>query len=129
MKKDAKKKRREDRKKKDKTRRRRHREKQVQQALDPSRNLHAERGRPVTAADITPYARQKCTDCKGKGLVGRRSAGEVHGVEPCACASKRFIKAHPEIIIDAQGVAFFPAEEPKQEIPEQAAPDGGSAEA
>lgn len=125
MKKDVKKKRRDDRKKRDKQRHRRHKEKAAQQALDPSRNLHVERGRPVTAADITPYARQKCGDCKGKGLVGRRSAGEVHGIEPCACASKRFIKAHPEVIIDVQGVAFFPAEEPKPE-PEA---DGGPAQA
>jgi hypothetical protein len=125
VKKDVKKGRREDRKKRDKARRRRHREKQTEQALDPSRNLHAERGRPVTAADITPYARQKCSSCRGKGVVGRRSAGEVHGVEPCVCATKRFIKAHPEVIIDAHGVAFFPAEEPKDEAPTA---DGGPAQ-
>ncbi len=80
-------------------------------ALDPSRNLHVERGRIVTASDITPFARPKCGTCRGKGIVGLRLAGEAQGVEPCKCATSRFFKRHgKKVIIDREGRAWWPAD-------------------
>jgi hypothetical protein len=31
--------------------------------------------------------------------------------EPCKCATTRFLKKHPEIIMDATGRAWWPADE------------------
>lgn len=79
-------------------------------APDARRNLHVERGRPVVVNDITPFARPKCGKCGGKGIAGMRSAGETTGAEPCSCATKRFFREHPEIIVTAEGEAFWPLE-------------------
>ena len=79
-------------------------------APDPRRNLHVDPGRPVTVSDITPYARQKCGKCGGRGIVGMRHAGDATGAEPCRCAHLRFMKAHPEIVVTETGAAFWPAQ-------------------
>lgn len=77
---------------------------------DPSRNLHADRGRSVVVNDITPYARQKCGNCGGRGIVGMRTTDEQQAAEPCKCATVRFFKKHGrDLIVDAQGRAWWPA--------------------
>jgi len=80
-------------------------------APDPRRNLHVEPGRPVVVNDITPYARPKCGKCK-KGIADtvKNDAGEVVGAAPCVCATTRFYRRHPEIIVTETGAAFWPAE-------------------
>lgn len=80
-------------------------------APDARRNLHVERGRPVVVNDITPFARPKCGKCKN-GIAGttKNDAGEVVGATPCACATTRFYRHHPEIIVTAEGEAFWPLE-------------------
>jgi hypothetical protein len=69
--------------------RRRHAKKEIP---DPSRNLDKERDRPVTVADVTPHALPGHPKCRGKGVMANQVA--------CACAMSRFLKAHPEIIIE-----------------------------
>lgn len=79
-------------------------------AGDPSRNLHADKGRAVVVNDITPYARQKCSKCAGRGIVGMRTAEEQQGAEPCRCATQRFFKKHgKDLIVDSHGRAWWPA--------------------
>lgn len=79
---------------------------------NPSRNSHVERGRPITVADVAPYARQKCQKCRGKGMVGVKLSedGTPVSATPCKCATVRFFKAKPEIILDEEGRAWWPAE-------------------
>lgn len=72
---------------------------------DPSRNAHVERGRVVMVSEVTPYALPLHQKCR-QGIV-RRSDPPV----ACACATKRFLKRHPEVIIDEKGAAWWPAEE------------------
>jgi hypothetical protein len=81
--------------------------------LDPSRNLHVEKGRVVTVNDITPHARPKCKDCKGKGITGtnKDDDGKAVSATPCRCATSRFFKAHPEVIVDARGASWWPLEQ------------------
>jgi hypothetical protein len=78
-------------------------------AADPqasiSRNLNVPKGRRVTAADIAVYARPLHPPCNGKGWV--RRAGEA---VPCRCTTKRFLEANPQIIMDDEGIAWWPAE-------------------
>lgn len=52
---------------------------------------------------------EKCR--QGRGIVKyvTRPDGTKLGV-PCKCAHKRFMKAHPEIIIDETGAAWWPRE-------------------
>jgi hypothetical protein len=78
-------------------------------AADPqasiARNLNVPRGRRVVASDIAPHALPLHPPCNGKGWVKR--AGEA---VPCRCSTKRFLAAHPEIIMDDEGIAWWPAE-------------------
>ena len=80
--------------------------------LDPSRNLHVEKGRVVTVNDITPHARPKCKDCNGKGITGTNKGddGKAVSATPCRCATSRFFKAHGEVIVDSTGAAWWPAD-------------------
>jgi len=63
------------------------------------------KGRQVTVADLVPYALQMHPLCGGKGIV--RGTNNV----PCKCATKRFFKAKPNVILDATGAAWWPAKE------------------
>lgn len=77
----------------------------------PARNVQKEPGRPIEVRDVAPYARAMCPKCKGQGMVGYRKVGETRGAEPCKCATTRFWKAHPEIIVTEKGVAYWPVGE------------------
>lgn len=70
---------------------------------DPSRNVYYPRGREVTVDDVKAHALPKHQKCKG-GMVSKTT--------PCSCATKRFLKAHPEVIIDSDGRAWWPAKDP-----------------
>lgn len=79
---------------------------------DPSRNLDKERDRPVTVADVTPHALDGHPKCRGKGVMANQVA--------CACAMSRFLKAHPEIIIEVvdrahpeRAAVFWPKKDPE----------------
>lgn len=86
-------------------------------AGDPSRNLHVERGRAVVGNDIFPYARPKCKKCE-HGVASRvkDAEGKVVGLVPCRCAHLRFMKAHPEIIVDKTGASWWPLDAKKVEV-------------
>lgn len=71
---------------------------------DGTRNVGTPRGRPVTVDDVRPYVLPKHGRCRGKGVVGAVA---------CKCAQKRFMKAHPEVIVDFEGKllrSWWPAE-------------------
>ena len=78
----------------------------------PARNTHKERGAIVTLDEIRAHRlplHEKCR--RGSGIVSYVVRdGKKLGV-PCKCAHKRFMKAHPEVIIDKDGAAWWPAEE------------------
>ena len=69
---------------------------------EPPRSF--ERGEPVTGIQVAPYALDGHTKCHGSGFV--RRAGKPTRV--CTCAQKRFMKAHPEVLIDSAGAAWWP---------------------
>lgn len=77
-------------------------------APDPSRNQETPKGRAVTAAEISPYALPLHLKCRGKGVVGYRGQGEERTAVPCACATKRFLRAHPEVVVDRDGRVWWP---------------------
>ena len=64
-------------------------------------------GKRVMVADLTPHALPMHPLCGGTGI--KRGTTNV----TCKCAMKRFFKAHPEIILDATGAAWWPAKEEK----------------
>ena len=67
------------------------------------RNAGRPRGRLVLAGDITAHALAGHAACGGRG--------QVNGVA-CSCATKRFLRAHPEVIVVREGaamVAYWPA--------------------
>lgn len=80
---------------------------------DPSRNTHIEKGAQVIGNDVTPHAREKCGKCRGKGL---RFSFERRRNEACACATKRFLEAHPEVIVEKNGALWWPAKQPAVEL-------------
>ena len=55
-------------------------------------------------SDVTPYALPLHQKCR-QGIM-RMSNPPV----ACACATKRFLRAHPEVILDDTGAAWWPAE-------------------
>lgn len=78
-----------------------------------ARNTHVERGRPVTVDEIRAYRlplHEACRQLRGLTHIVRTEDGARLGV-PCKCAHKRFMKQHPEVIIDEKGAAWWPAEE------------------
>lgn len=80
---------------------------------DPSRNVHVTKGRIVTVDEIIAHRmplHEKCRQLKGLAKIVRRADGTRLGV-PCKCAHKRFMLAHPEVIIDKTGAAWWPAKE------------------
>ena len=80
---------------------------------NPARNAHVEKGRPVTANEVIAHRlpmHEKCRVGKGIVSIAMHEDGTRTAV-PCACATKRFFKAHPEIVIDDNGAAWWPAEE------------------
>lgn len=83
-------------------------------ALSIARNQGKPKGRPVTVANIRIHARALHQACGGRGYRKVRRGGEVLAV-PCKCATKAFLKRHPEVILDASGNAWWPADdEPKE---------------
>jgi hypothetical protein len=69
---------------------------------DPSRNLGKERGRPITLADASSYASPACLRCRSRrGYDAKKN-------QICRCATKGFLLAHPEVIVDRAGKAWWP---------------------
>ncbi len=67
-------------------------------------NLDVPKGKPVTFMDLMKFGRAGCRNCKGRGANLL-----INGLEsPCACATKRMFKAHPELIVEANGNAWWP---------------------
>ncbi len=87
--------------------------KAARDAADPSRNTHKEKGAPVTANEIAAYRLPLHDKCRrGKGLTVLEAAGDLpRRAVPCKCAMKRFLKAHPEIIVERTGAVYWPAPE------------------
>lgn len=84
-------------------------------APDPSRNLHLPRGEQVTIDQVRAHRLVGCTKCSSTGLEGDRRRSTT----PCVCATRRFLKANPRIIMDRAGSAWWPAVDPlTQELPE-----------
>jgi len=59
------------------------------------RNVDVPRGRPVKTGDVSAYALGGHSKCRGTGMVG--------AAEACSCATKRFMRAHPEVIVVREG--------------------------
>lgn len=68
---------------------------------DPSQNLHVAKGAPVTVDEVRAHGLPGCASCSG---AGRTPRGVI-----CSCATRRFMKAHPEIIVDRVGYSWWPA--------------------
>lgn len=68
---------------------------------DPSQNLHVAKGASVTVDEVRAYGLPGCVSCSG---TGRTPRGVI-----CSCATRRFMKAHPEIIVDRVGYSWWPA--------------------
>lgn len=58
------------------------------------RNAHVPRGRDVTVSEVQAYALSGHGKCGGRGVVGRVA---------CACATKRFMRANPDVIVVREG--------------------------
>lgn len=72
-----------------------------------TQNTSTPKGRGITTADIQGHARPGHFPCRGKGFLKRR--GKTRKPLLCRCAQKAFLAAHPEVIIDARGLVFWPA--------------------
>lgn len=82
------------------------------EAADPSRNVGKEKDRAVTVNDIAAHALPMHQKCRGKGQRVLEAAGLLpRRAVACGCAMKRFLKAHPEIIIERTGAVFWPKKE------------------
>lgn len=84
---------------------------------DPSRNLHKHRGAAVTVPEVLKHKLRGCGPCRGTGLEGDPTTSTT----PCVCATRRFLKAHPEIVMDRAGSAWWPALDPLTQ--DQPSPD------
>jgi len=84
-----------------------------------ARNLDKPKGRPLTLGDLTPFARPLHPPCAGRGALGPEVSRSGKR-EVCRCATDRFLAAHPEVIMDDRGNAWWPA------APEDPS-DGGAA--
>lgn len=60
-----------------------------------SRNAGSPRGRAVPVGDVAAHALSGHSKCRGTGMLGARMA--------CACATRRFLKAHPDVIVVPDG--------------------------
>lgn len=70
-------------------------------ASGPARNLMSPRGPRVTVAEMQCYGYALCQrGCRGTGLERPQVA--------CACATRRFLKAHPEVIVDPEANVWWP---------------------
>ena len=59
------------------------------------RNAGTPRGRPVSTGDVSAYALAGHAKCGGSGMLGPQMA--------CPCATKRFLKRHPEVVVVIEG--------------------------
>lgn len=88
----------------------------------PARNLGVARGAALTVNEIRAYAYAGCRKCRGGGVFGSGTVstnsflkGTMHkdvqgpNLRACACATRRFLRAHPEVIVDAAANVFWPA--------------------
>ena len=90
------------------------------------RNAGVPRGRPVTVGDISGYAQSGHQPCKGRGVLGIWQGDKAL---PCKCATKRFLKAHPEVIVDGPtGQAWWPVQVQVDGAATEDGPGGGDGE-
>lgn len=68
---------------------------------DPSQNVHVERGPAITLEEVRAHALDGHASC-------RSTPGLAKDGKPCTCATKRFFRAHPEIVVDDKGFAWWP---------------------
>lgn len=90
---------------------------------DISLNTSKPKGKQVMVGEVAPYALQMHPPCRGTGI--QRGTRDV----PCRCATLRFFKAHPEIIIEASGQAWWPQKEEKTDGKSSGAVEPGGADA
>ena len=74
-----------------------------------TRNAGAARGAALTVKEVLEHAKPGHFACRARegkpaGIV--RTAGAM---TYCKCATAGLIKAHPEVIIDESGAAYWPA--------------------
>jgi len=73
----------------------------------PARNQHLGQGQVVTVADIKKHAFAGCQKgCRGSGLMPYQPGEQPRA---CECATRRFLKAHPNLVIDERANAWWPA--------------------
>jgi hypothetical protein len=83
------------------------------------RNASIPRGRQVTTGDVSAHALPGHAKCGGRGMVGVEMA--------CPCATKRFLRRHPGVIVVMEGdVArvYWPASVPLAAEEPKGEPDG-----
>lgn len=75
-----------------------------------SRNVTEARGPIITLNDVVGYARRRCSQCGGTGVMRRRAPGEKQTLtSACGCAAQAFDRAHPEAIILQDGTGYWPS--------------------
>lgn len=93
------------------------------------RNIHKRRGAQVTLEEIAKCAKPACKKCNGTGVILQRLTGSKPEEPPtqigCGCAAKRFVEAHPEVIVSEQNYAWWPAPDSEQPAPKAAPPLAG----
>lgn len=72
---------------------------------NPARNLHLEKGQVVMVSEVTPYALPMHQKCR-QGIIRQTNPPVA-----CACATKRFLRKYPEVIVDEQGRVWWPAKD------------------
>ena len=78
-------------------------------AKDPSRNLHKEKGAPVTLDEVTARGCPGHIECR---QVGKIFSIERNRLEPCKRATAAMTSsAHWEIIVERDGRAWHPLDE------------------
>jgi hypothetical protein len=72
-----------------------------------ARNLDKARGPQVLASQVRAHALPFHPACNGTGVRNKVGAGGARQI--CKCATKRFLRAHPELIVQADGQCWWPA--------------------
>jgi hypothetical protein len=89
-----------------------------------TRNLHRDKGVPLTTVEVLQHAKPGHLACrstlvKPAGVVRDKKTGAL---TYCRCATERLLAAHPEVIIDESGKAWWPAAEEEEDTPPKETP-------